>query len=662
MKQSRFISLSPYCLAEYIFEPLGSLNYVTDDFILLENKHLNIHQIFNDDGSFSTTKNIKDLTVTPIGQNKYVYLDSEKYPNYISYDPKLIQTQITGYNVVLDQVRFHFIAGFGFDEFEALVLGVRHLENDNKINIFSNILVAPETISDLIIFNPRPIFLSNAQYDRYIDVFIPSIKNINEEYKTALVQSSTFVAAITPNDTSYTGFIYNNPITITLDECGKRAKIYTNINVVYDEFEVTEHFEATIAQTNEFDSVGAYIGESSDGDFIEFYLTFNSGFPEELMSILNKRNPHDNWMIIHQLNIFEQVGTAFINTSKQVFFQEENYDEPNVFRPILKYAHEAVSMTIDYLVRLINKKNGEQIIREASFTLISPKKYGKKLLNIPLLDKPQSQKIYNKLIKKDFEASKLFLERTLFNENEDFLQIQNNNVKTIIKTEYIPIFFSNNNISVSNKSALIKNSNNLEEVIFGQGKLRFILSPFDNLIKLKVYTTSNDSYVPLDLNLNSSKYRLVFDTDFGKISIDNVNNSFQENLSNGEITFRISKKDSESILKSKRKIVYLTVVSQDGTETLIYTGEWRSPEQQSDVDQAINNARQENEQKNSIDSKLKDISNKIQKNINELDKQSFDKIPKVSKIKEKASAPIVNKFGVKNPSKIKTNKDNVKKL
>jgi hypothetical protein len=58
----------------------------------------------------------------------------------------------------------------------------------------------------------------------------------------------------------------------------------------------------------------------------------------------------------------------------------------------------------------------------------------------------------------------------------------------------------------------MKVKDSMEEVIFSQGKLRFILSPFDNIIKLKVYTTISSSdkmtLAPLDLNVNSANISL----------------------------------------------------------------------------------------------------------------------------------------------------------
>jgi len=43
--ESRFVSLTPYCLVEYMFEPLGSLNYMTDDVVLLTNTETGLPKI-----------------------------------------------------------------------------------------------------------------------------------------------------------------------------------------------------------------------------------------------------------------------------------------------------------------------------------------------------------------------------------------------------------------------------------------------------------------------------------------------------------------------------------------------------------------------------------------------------------------------------------------
>lgn len=656
MAQSRFISISPYCLVEYMAEPLGSLNFLNEDITLLTNSDSGVNQIYNNDGSYTITRNIKDLTVAGIGGNKLAYLDSEKSPNYVDFDSKLTETPLNGYNVVYDKVRFHFISGFDFEGFEALILSIRNTQNNGVTNIFANVLVAPETIDELITFNTKPIFLSDSLYDRYIDIKVPSVKNINEEFRLSPTPQNTFAALISPTDTGYSGFIYNSPIDISLSECGKREKLDTNTSTKFDIFEVTENYDSSVSQTNEFDEVGANVQESTNGDFIEYYLTYNGGFPEELISILNRRNPQDEWIVIHQLSVFEQIGSSFINTSRQVIFQEDSFDEPLIFRPVLKNAGSAISMSIDLLCRLTNKRTGEQIIREASFSLLSPKKYGKSLINIPLTDEPQSQRVYNKIIKKNFESTKLFIEPTFA---PGFNGETVNELELTKSVEYVPVFFSNNNISISNNSGILKDSDISDSVVFGPGKLRFIMSPFDNSLKFKLFNVVNSKLVPLDLNLNASKYRLVFDTDSGKVSIDNMVSDSGENLAIGEISFKVSKKQSESIVTSNKKTIYLTSVAQEGTETLMYSGEWRLSKDQAEVNSAISEAREESEARQSKENQITELEAKIS-DLQNNDSEKLD-ASNISPVKKIAPASVVNKIGMKNPKKIRTNISNAGK-
>ena len=71
MRESRFVNLTNYCIVEYMLEDLGSLDVVNDDFILLQNDHIDAHQIFNPDGSFTSTRNIQDVTAVPIEGSRY---------------------------------------------------------------------------------------------------------------------------------------------------------------------------------------------------------------------------------------------------------------------------------------------------------------------------------------------------------------------------------------------------------------------------------------------------------------------------------------------------------------------------------------------------------------------------------------------------------------
>jgi LysM repeat protein len=315
-------------------------------------------------------------------------------------------------------------------------------------------------------------------------------------------------------------------------------------------------------------------------------------------------------------------------------------------------------MSIDLISRLTNRRDGEQIIREASFNLVSPKKYGKKLNVLPILDKPGSQTVYNKILKANFEATSLFIEPSPISGSNQITP--QGTVTEVVRTEYIPIFFNNNNISVSQTNSLVNATDKVEEVIFGPGKLRFVLSPFDNLLKFKVYTKNSagsaGTLIPLDLNVNASRYKIVFETNSGKVSVENTRDAQLENLSTGVLAFNVSKKESESIIGSKNRTIYLTSVGQDGRETFMYSGEWRRPNEQSDVDAAINAIIAESTREQNLQS----ILDKINAEKASLTSQSEkDAANLVSPIRDKGLAPTVNRFGIKGGKSIQATGKNM---
>jgi hypothetical protein len=136
-----------------------------------------------------------------------------------------------------------------------------------------------------------------------------------------------------------------------------------------------------------------------------------------------------------------------------------------------------------------------------------------------------------------------------------------------------------------------------------------------------------------------------------------VNDSNQENLSTGQVTFNIAKKDSESIIGSSNRTVYLVSVSQDGRETLMYNGEWRKPSEQADVDLAIAQAKEAASSKRDNTAILSGIRDRISR-ITKLD--LANKVELRSNVKNKGEAPVVNRFGVTGSKSIRTSGSNSK--
>jgi hypothetical protein len=575
--QSRFIKLSEYCLLEYQYESLSPASpiLITSPFFKLKTSENEIF-IYNQDSALYETGNIKDLTTIPMSTDggRFVYINSENVPNYTEYDTTLTETVVPGGSIIGDRARFYIASGFQFTEFTNMVLSIKQDMNDGNALILASILLNANTIGDILLYTTRPFIIGNTLYDRYIDIIVPSIKNMDEEFYTSINQANTFEYQITNG----IGLVKNNPITVNLFECSFGPNISTE-DETYTTVDINRAYSAQIAQSNDFDLVGAKIREAVDGDYLEFFATWNQGFPEEFIGILEKRSGQ-SWIIFHQLTIFEQIGSTFVQSGDATFFQETNFDEPLIFRPILKNANEAVTMVVDYSVRLVNRTTNEQIIRTASLTVVNPNKYGKALLKLDLADKPNSYKISNLVVKKLTDSFQVYSDPSMVKPAPVAVQtaaVAEPTVITNTVTKYVPVFYVRNTIVIAQKNYLVK-SGKKSELAYGQGLLNIAITPFDNTFKFQVKTESlNASGASAVTNMDLTQFtgfELVFGSSASKISIANITDQSQVNSDLGEILFKVDATTTAKLQNIDDPKFYIVSVGKDGSRSALYTGKW----------------------------------------------------------------------------------------
>lgn len=569
---STFVTLSDYCVVEFKQHPLGdpSPELITSTFYTLKNNHLGLLQVFNEDSYLQTTRNIKDISVTPIGGSRLALLDSDAANEYVDYDLNLTMTEVADLvaqaniigdpqaNIVFDTMRFHFASGFNFEEVGALVVGAKHKLNDLRNIILSNIVLDSVTAEEILTYNTRPLYLGNSIYDKYIDIKIPSIKYMDANFDQFGPQSLEYFF------TEGVGFIKNSPVTIFMQEVNYQT-LFAENNEEYATYVVTQNHETAISQTNEFDNLAATIQEAQDGDYIQFFATWNGALPDDLIATLNERGADQDWIFIHQLQVYEQVGTSEVPSGNIVIYQEDNFADMLSYRPILKSAGVAISMSIDYTLRLFNKQTSENIVRTGSLSIFNPNKYGKYLAKIELDGGPQSQTVYNKVFQKTFETSAF----NIMLGNSAPIEVREKKVAA-------PVFFHKSNVMLSSRNALITSNELGNEVVYGQGKMILPIDPTDNFIRFNIFkkVATSTQPVPMGLNLNSS-FKLTFGKD-AKFVFTNMKDAAFENLQYGQVAFKIGREQALNILQSTDDIFLISVVSDDGTESMLYTGKWKS--------------------------------------------------------------------------------------
>jgi len=587
---SNFINLSSYCVLEFRATPIGDANppLLTSQFYLVDNKHLGIKQIYNTDGYSATTRNTRSFSLIGLGGSRLIYNDISLDPMYSEFDPLITETTVSSelsINMVMDTMRFHFASGFNFTEVEHIIVGARHkLNNITQIQL-ANIILNAVTTASLFSYNTRPLFLANTIYDKYIDIKIPSIPWLDADFTQ--FGANSFEHAVTGG----IGFIKNAPITVFLAEATQSDYFAPN-NIAYEQYQITQYYEGSVSQINKFDTLGCYIAEAEDGDYIEFFATWNGAFPDSLIATLNESGADQDWIISHQLTIYEHIGSDIVLSGNSLIYQESNFDTPLTYRPILKQAGFAVAMSIDYIMRLINKKNGDQIIKSASMSIINPNRYGKKLEKIELLNGPQSMRIYNKIEQKNFETNAIFSGSVpSISTSAPNTAALTASIATLTATLALRTTERNNalitttpvikqiNIQLSSGNALSPVG---EELIYGQGRAILVIDPVDNLIKLTLWKKGTIGTAILTLgsiNLVAGFTGVTFKLTFGTTNdfiFSNTSIGTISSLASGELLFRIPKVQAKLILENSENTFMVTKVDPTGTETLMYSGTWLS--------------------------------------------------------------------------------------
>jgi len=226
--------------------------------------------------------------------------------------------------------------------------------------------------------------LADKLYASYIEFRVPALYDMMQTF------DKTDPNGLAYRFTNGQGFIGSTPITI------KARGIYQTLNENgYSIYNVQDIDTAKINARDIYDNLYAEVKESEGGDYFELTGQVVGSTLANFIAQLNSTG--GDYMIFHQIVVSEQLGLTFKKTSEQMFTQTQDFDYPILFRPIILHSATAVSFAINYNMRLYNKDDNTQIIKQARLVSYDPKKYGRRLMKINLGTVPTIAKLYNEL-------------------------------------------------------------------------------------------------------------------------------------------------------------------------------------------------------------------------------------------------------------------------
>jgi|TARA_R100000501_G_scaffold5049_1_gene11111 hypothetical protein len=394
MESSRYLQISDQILLEYIYTDQGDpaeFDTLTYPIELMEDGHNNSMYLFNTEAVASTMGNYRDISAASVSSKnaQYAFLNTDVGVPYNDYDPKLtdsvdlLQTFAPNVDAVYDRVRIHFIAGMNFEgKYDGIIFQIQATRRDG---VLINMASIDYLRSDTPVFAADPLLLADKLYASYIEFRVPSL------YYMLNTFDKTDPNGLAYRFTSGQGFIGTSPLTIS-------AKgIYQTLNENgYSIYNVQDINVAKINARDIYDNLYAEVIESTGGDYFELTGKVVGSTLSNFIATLNSHGNGD-YMIFHQIVVSEQIGLSFYKTSEQMFTQTQDFDLPILYRPIINHSATAVSFAINYNMRLYNKADNTQIIKQARYVSYDPKKYGRRMMKINLGTVPTIAKVYNEL-------------------------------------------------------------------------------------------------------------------------------------------------------------------------------------------------------------------------------------------------------------------------
>ena len=603
---SKFIQLSSSVLLEYIYADNSQINVPGNPYRIstttapiweMQNSHTNIPQILNSDSSEKIvpnsptgTGNSRNRSFAQITASEIALLDIDKITPYNDYDIDLTNTSSLPITFtspqapVYDTVRLHLVQGFNFEQNEGLALSIKAKKKDDKGIILGNLVYNKTDIFETL--NPSSFFFGGRVYDSYVDFRVLSLYQLQYDYWLGTLTGDTVVERITggkgvANDQQIQVFFYWIKSYKTVDE--QTYGYVDNITAI------------DLPTQDQFESISAYIANSSGGDYIEFYGKYNSAIIEQFILDINRSG--FDYMLLHDLVISEYVndgsGTyGWVKTDDLQISQTTEYDKPNVYRPVIKNG-SATSFKIDYVLRLYNRGDNSQVWKTSSMISFDTQKYGKKIGSINLGTNPVRSIIYNKKYTKEIKINRQqdpvqentkyitsFLDASNISISFDTVNLDENSTSTTtessIGTEsaFEDGLYGKNTIKNINNPSLQNNTSTGN--IYSNGLAKILIPDSVSFLKFTIYQ-KGPSKTNIPLNISG----------IGDISLSFKNNSGDEiniaeypttstTATRGEIIFKLTEEQSKNILGLSNRSFNLYSVNDKKEKTFLYSGKYYS--------------------------------------------------------------------------------------
>ena len=176
-------------------------------------------QIYNLDQNYVTTQNTALNNVVKTSENSFIPLNPNLIVPYNDFNPKLTPTANleisfpTNISVVYDTVRYHILQGYNLENIDGLIISIAYLDQDGSYVTFSQIELSSGTAQNYTL-DPNPLTIGSNIYDKYFQILVPSLVDMNNQYAAApySIKPDTLAGK---TSRSGRGYVTGPPMTIS---------------------------------------------------------------------------------------------------------------------------------------------------------------------------------------------------------------------------------------------------------------------------------------------------------------------------------------------------------------------------------------------------------------------------------------------------------------
>lgn len=542
---SRFIQVHPDALIEWIW----------DDQFYYEDEYSIIKDIQNNVSSFTFSSNAVDAAnYNKIPQQ--LYLVDGLINKYGIADPNtkaFLQESRYANNQPskFEKVKIWFPIHYTFPTSTGFFLNISGLNYENSVpynfaNYFLDITVPGELTK--IENESAPFRLNERLWGKSITIYVPSLYDESRQR----TNNSPSLGTINYNLTAgVLGLSQTSPIFIDF-------RFLTSKSIILGEttYIATPPLVTSIPQAPEYNNLGVSITEATDGDYYLINGIYNGSIGEfdvfmESLAQTGKRS-----YILYTVTPIEE---NIPQDPLDIYVYQDFYKQIS-YRPIFKFTNTTAGIRVD--MKIINAVDSSVVTKSSEISIVGNNvaKYGKYVtpINISGAIKP---KLYNSkpdtIVLPPMELLNSHMKRKV------------NNNKVDVKYIPYPVLTETHNIVAQEVG-----KTNRTGVFHGFGDLSLILTPFDNIMKIKIAKQVNTAtFQPFVFPSSNSIIQLIFKSATAELRVPLYMESNEVNLSAGVLVFKVTATSHAQLKKiyQTNKNFYITTTT-NGIETSIYDG------------------------------------------------------------------------------------------